>query len=116
MTPRHVRKKKHLDILYYLNSCNCKLAEIDGNTLTTMIRHGREDLTDTQNDLQIATRVKDEGQQLELPGFRKARLQAMAARTDSLRRALDRLEAEARKRGFTLSSRQNGPHFSQDAT
>jgi hypothetical protein len=107
MTARHDRKKKRVDILHFLESCHCAVTEIDSNSLLAVIRHGREDLTETESDLRTATQGENEAQQLEIPGFRNARLQAMAVRTESLTRALDSLEADAIKRGLTLSPRQN---------
>jgi hypothetical protein len=114
MTARHDRKKKRVDILHYWDSCHCAVTEIDSNSLLAVIRHGREDLTDTKSDFRTASLAESEARQLELPGFKSARLDAMAGRIESLIRALDVLEAEAIKRGFTLSPRQNA-HIEKDA-
>jgi hypothetical protein len=101
-------RKKRLDILHYLDSCNWEANEIDGNTLTLLIQLGRQDLVGIDQDLRLLRNPKNEPHQMELPGFRDGRIQEMVARAESLARALDFLEAEATQRGFTISPRQNG--------
>jgi hypothetical protein len=107
MNPRRDRKRKLVDVSHFLQSCKCALTETDSNTLLTIIRHGREELAQLQDGLRAGERQR-ESRQLELPRFRTGRLREMAARAESLATALDSLEAEATKRGFTMSPRQSG--------